>query len=137
MAEPRHVLILCTSNSARSQMAEGLVNHFRGREWRAASAGTRPAGFVHPLAIRVMAELGIDISGQASKALEALPGRRWERVITVCDSAAEECPLWLGEGLRQHLSFPDPAAAEGDEAIQLARFRAVRDDLRRRLLAAL
>jgi arsenate reductase len=115
-------------------MAEGLVNHFLGREWAAVSAGTRPSGYVHPLAIRALAELGIDISGNESRSVEMFRGQAFDQVITVCDSAAEDCPVWLGEGRRVHISFPDPAKATGTEEEQMAVFRAVRDDIRRRVI---
>jgi arsenate reductase len=133
----KRVLFLCTGNSARSQMAEGLVDHYLGDEWRAYSAGTDPAGYVHPLAVRVMAELGIDISQQRSKSVEAFRGGEFERVVTVCDDAAENCPVWLGQGHRVHLGFPDPARATGSEEERLAVFRQVRDGLRRALFELL
>ena len=127
------LLFLCTGNSCRSQMAEGLVNHYLRKSWQAFSAGTRPAGEVHPLAIKAMAELGIDISAQQSKSVEAYRGREFDLVVTVCDSAAEDCPVWLGPGEKVHISFPDPALAAGSEAERMEVFRAVRDDLRRRI----
>ena len=92
------VLFLCTGNSARSQMSEGLVNHFLGDYWQAYSAGTHPSYYVHPMAITVMAELGIDISEQWSKSTEEFRGRDFDLVITVCDNAAKTCPTWLGKG---------------------------------------
>jgi arsenate reductase len=131
------VLFLCTGNSCRSQMAEGLVNHHLGRQWAAYSAGTRPAGYVHPLAIRAMAELGIDISGNHSKSTETLREQTFDLVVTVCDNAAEDCPVWLGQGQVVHISFPDPAEATGSEEERLAVFRAVRDDIQRRVLDGL
>jgi arsenate reductase len=130
----RHVLFLCSGNSARSQMAEGLVNHFLGDEWEAYSAGTAPTGHVHSLAIQVMAELGIDISHQRSKAVDEFREAEFELVITVCDQAASNCPLWLGQGQAKHISFPDPAVAIGSEAGRLAVFRQVRDGLRQEVL---
>jgi arsenate reductase len=133
----RKVLILCTGNSARSQMAEGLVDHYLGDEWDAYSAGTRPSGYVHPLAIRAMAELGIDISDRRSKSVDAFVDEDLDRVITVCDQAAKNCPAWLGRGRVKHIGFPDPAEAEGDEAERLSVFRQVRDDIRERVLAYL
>ena len=129
----KSVLFLCTGNSARSQMAEGLVNHYLGEEWRAYSAGTDPAGYVHPLAVRAMAQLGIDISRQHSKLADEFRGREFDLVVTVCDDAAENCPVWLGQGRRLHLGFPDPARATGSEKERQAVFRQVRDDLRRAL----
>lgn len=128
-----HVLFLCTGNSCRSQMAEGLVNHYMGKKWKACSAGTQPTGGVHPLAIKVMAELGIDISGQRSKSADEFLKKRLDLVVTVCDSAAEECPVWLGRGRTEHISFPDPARASGTEEEKLAAFREVRDDICRRV----
>jgi arsenate reductase len=133
----QRVLFLCTGNSARSQMAEGLVNHFLGDHWQAVSAGTIPTGYVHPLAMQVMAELGIDISGQRSKPADEFRDVDLDLVVTVCDDAAENCPVWLGHGKRVHLSFPDPARAPGAEAERLAFFRQVRDDIRQRVLTYL
>jgi arsenate reductase len=133
MAKSR-VLFLCTGNSCRSQIAEGLVNHYLGKEWQAYSAGTRPSGFVHPLAVIVMAELSIDISGHVSKSTEMFRDSRFDMVVTVCDSAAEECPIWLGQGERVHIGFPDPALATGTEAEKLQIFRLVRDDIHRRVI---
>ncbi len=118
-------------------MAEGLVNHFLGERWRAFSAGTEPTGQVHPLALRVMAELGIDISAQRSKPADEFLEWSFDLVITVCDHAAQNCPLWLGRGRVEHLGFPDPAAVTGEEAVRLAAFRRVRDGLRARVLARL
>lgn len=129
MAEKR-VLLLCTGNSARSQMAQGLVNHFLGDSWEAFSAGTDPAGYVHPLAIEVMTELDIDISDQRSKSVDIFRDKDFDVVITVCDQAAQNCPLWLGSGDVTHIAFPDPAAAEGGESERMKVFRRVRDGLR-------
>ena len=126
------ILILCTGNSARSQMAEGLVNHFLGDRFYAQSAGTRPAERVHPEAVAAMRELGIDIAGRRPKPVEDVAGQPFGLVITVCDHAAETCPVWLGRGRRVHLGFQDPVAASPAEAP--ARFRAVRDELRARVL---
>jgi arsenate reductase len=126
----KRVLFLCTGNSARSQMAEGLVNHFLGDRWEAYSAGTAPTGHVHPLATQVMAELGIDISHQRSKGVDEFRDAEFDLVVTVCDNAASNCPLWLGPGRVKHMGFPDPAAATGSEAERLAVFRQVRDGLR-------
>ena len=126
----RRVLFLCTGNSCRSQMAEGLVNHYLGDRWEAFSAGTRPSGYVHPLAVRAMAELGIDISSHRSKSVDEYRGTAFDRVVTVCDRAAKSCPAWLGQGIAVHIGFPDPAAAVGSEEEQMAVFRHVRDGLR-------
>lgn len=118
-------------------MAEGLVNYFLGDKWEAYSAGTKPAGYVHPLAGQVMAEFEIDLSCQRSKSVEEFRYVGPDVVITVCDDAAEDCPVWLGQGHKAHLSFPDPAKATGTLEEQLAVFRAVRDDIRQRVLAYL
>ncbi len=131
-AAPRRVLFLCTHNSARSQMAEGLLRHLGGGRFAAFSAGTE-ATRVRPLAIRAMAELGIDIAGQESKTLDRYLGEPFDRVITVCDDAAEACPVFPGARLRIHWSFPDPSKATGTEAEQLATYRAVRDAIRARI----
>lgn len=130
----RRVLFLCTGNSARSQMAEGLVNHFLKDRWEAFSAGTHPTGYVHPLAIQAMQELGIDISGQRSKSVEEFHGQAFDAVITLCDSAAQECPAWLGPGRAIHLGFPDPAQADGILEDRLEAFRRVRDSIRDQVL---
>jgi arsenate reductase len=130
----RRVLFLCTGNSARSQIAEGLVNHFLGDRWEAFSAGTHPTGYVHPLAVQAMAELGIDISGQRSKSVEEFRGQPFDVVITLCDSAAQECPVWLGPGRAVHMGFPDPARADGVMADRIDAFRQVRDAIREKVL---
>jgi arsenate reductase len=130
----KQVLFLCTGNSCRSQMAEGLVNYFMGDEWEAYSAGTKPAGYVHPMAIQVMAEFDIDISRHRSKSVDEFRYVGPDVVITVCDDAAEDCPVWLGRGRKAHLSFPDPAKVTGSEAERLAVFRQVRDDIRQQVL---
>ena len=122
------VLFLCTGNSARSQLAEALVNHLRGERWHAVSAGTHPTGYVHPLAIAALNEVGIDASGARSKSADEFRGTAFDLVVTVCDSAAEECPLWLGQGKRTHIGFPDPAKGT------LADFRAVRDAIREKII---
>lgn len=128
------VLFLCTGNSARSQMAEGLVNKFLGDRWEAHSAGTQPAGYVHPLAIRAMDELGIDIKAQRSKSVGEFRDGDPDLVITLCDSAAKTCPVWLGKGRVVHVGFPDPAAATGGEAQRLEAFRRVRDAIQEQVL---
>jgi arsenate reductase len=133
----KQVLFLCTGNSARSQMAEGLVNHFLSDTWEAYSAGTKPSGYVHPLAVEAMAELGIDISAQRSKSADEFREMDLDRVITVCDQASKNCPAWLGKGHVKHMGFPDPAAAEGSRSEQLEVFRQVRDGLREQVLAYL
>ncbi len=127
------VLILCTENACRSQMAEGLVNHDLAGEVQAFSAGVRPTR-VNPRAIRAMAELGIDISGQYSKSVDELADKRFDLVVTVCDAAREQCPFFPGPTEVIHLGFPDPAKATGSEEEIMARFREVRDDMRAKLI---
>ena len=122
----KKVLFLCTGNSARSQMAEALVNARLGDTWTAVSAGTRPSGYVHPGAVAALAELGIDHQGR-SKTPDEFRTVSFDLVVTVCDAAAADCPVWLGQGTRVHLPFPDPAATKGSDADVLAAFRAVRD----------
>lgn len=134
MTPRKRVLILCTGNSCRSQMAEGWVNHELAETWLAKSAGTRPAEQVHPLAVRAMAEVGIDISAGAPETVEGYLEDQWDLVITVCDSARETCPVFPRSVETLHISFPDPAEADGSEEEMMAVFRAVRDDIRRRLL---
>ncbi len=125
----QRVLFLCTGNSCRSQMAEALVNHDLRQSWTASSAGTRPAGFVHPMALRALAEVGIPHQG-ASKPVDVFRGQAFDLVVTLCGEAEEDCPAWLGPGRRAHLGFPDPARATGTEEEILAAFRQVRDDIR-------
>lgn len=129
----KRVLFLCTGNSARSQMAEGLVNNLFSDRWEACSAGTAPAGYVHPLAVQAMAELEIDISAQRSKSVGAFRNADFDLVITLCDDADRNCPVWLGKGKRVHFGFPDPAAATGSEVERLEVFRWVRDAIRQRV----
>jgi arsenate reductase len=133
----KQVLFLCTGNSCRSQMAEGLVNHYLGNEWKAYSAGTDPAGYVHPLAVQAMSELGIDIAPQRSKSTEEFREEELDTVVTVCDHADENCPVWLGQGHKVHISFEDPALATGDYHERLAVFRRVRDEIHQEILAHL
>jgi arsenate reductase (thioredoxin) len=132
LEERKKLLFLCTGNSCRSQMAEAIVNARLGDRWQAYSAGVSPAGYVHPLAIQALAEIGIKHQGE-SKQVETLRQVPFDLVVTVCDSAAEECPLWLGPGVRVHRSFPDPAKAEGSEEMVMAVFRQVRDDIARQI----
>ena len=126
------VLILCTGNSARSQMAEGLLRHMAGDRMEVHSAGTRP-GSVRPEAIAVLAEIGIDIRGHSSKHVDRFAGQPFDYVITVCDHAKESCPVFPVETRRIHWSFEDPAAATGDEPHRLAEFRRIRDRISQRL----
>jgi arsenate reductase (thioredoxin) len=125
----RRVLFLCTHNSARSQMAEGLLRSLGADSFEVFSAGTE-ATFVRPLAIKAMAELGIDISGQQSKTLDRYLNQPFDEVITVCDTAAEACPVFPGATKRRHWSLEDPSQATGTEEVQLATYRRVRDELR-------
>jgi arsenate reductase (thioredoxin) len=127
--EKTKVLFLCTDNSARSQMAEGLLRHLTGDRVEVMSAGTE-ATHVRPLAVRAMDELGIDISGQESKTLDRYLGEPFDYVITVCDEANEACPFFLGAAERLHWSLPDPVAAQGTEEERLEVFRSVRDRLK-------
>src|SRR5438270_10850295 len=128
----KRVLFLCTHNSARSQMAEGLLRSLGGNQFEAFSAGTE-ATHVRPLAIKAMAELGIDISKQQSKTLDRYLSEPFDEVITVCDTAAEACPLFPGASHRRHWSLEDPSKATGSEAEQLAVYRRVRYELRSRI----
>ena len=132
----RKVLFLCTGNSCRSQMAEAIVNARLGESWEAYSAGTHPAGYVHPLALRALSEIGIQHEGRSKHADEyrAVP---FDLVVTVCDDAAENCPVWLGQGKRQHLGFPDPARATGSDDEIMVAFRQVRDDIAEQVPALL
>jgi len=128
----QRVLFLCTHNSARSQMAEGLLRHLGGPRFEAHSAGTE-ATAVRPLAIKAMSELGIDISKQTSKTLDRYVNDRFAYVITVCDDANEACPYFPNAAHRAHWSLPDPSKATGTEDEQLALYRSVREDLRARI----
>jgi arsenate reductase len=132
MNEPIRVLILCTGNSARSQMAEGLLRHEGGDAFAVESAGLEPS-FVRAEAIEVMREIGIDITNHRSKSLDEFTNQPFDYVITVCDNANQHCPIFPGTSDRIHWSIDDPAAVLGDEATRLQAFRAARDDLRRRL----
>ncbi len=120
----QRVLILCTGNSARSQMAEGLLRHMAGDRYEVFSAGTRPVG-LNPSAVEAMSEIGIDISGQRSKSVDEFADQQFDYIITVCDNAKESCPIFPGKGRRIHQSFEDPAAAM--PAQQLEVFRRVRE----------
>lgn len=130
--KPRTVLFLCTGNSCRSQMAEAIVNAKYKKGWQALSAGTEPAGFVHPLAIQVLSEIGIYHQGR-SKHVDELRQIQFDLVVTVCDNAVETCPVWLGPETRIHVGFPDPARVTGEDEIILAAFRQVRDDILNRI----
>jgi len=134
------VLFLCTGNSCRSHLAEGLLESIAGDAYSSLSAGTRPAGYVHPLAVRVMGELGIDISGHSSKSIESfLPpvGDPPDLVVSVCAGAEKECPPFPADVRRIHWLFEDPAKVSGGSDEQLAVFRRIRDEIRHRLVRAL
>lgn len=133
----RQVLFLCTGNSCRSQLAEAIVNARLGDTWSAVSAGVQPAGYVHPLALQVLSEIGITPTHPRSKSTDEFRQTPFDLVITVCDDAAENCPVWLGQGRRLHLGFPDPAKAQGSAEEVLAAFRQVRDDIAQRVLTEL
>lgn len=130
---PRHVLFLCVANSARSQMAEGIARALAPASVKVSSAGSQPSR-LNPLAVRALAEIGIDISGHRSKGLQEIPPGDVDTVVTLC--AEEVCPAWLGQAARLHWGLPDPAHAGATEAERLQAFREVRDELRRRLAAA-
>ncbi len=129
-ANPRHVLFLCVANSARSQMAEGVARSLAPSGTRISSAGSSPSR-LNPLAVRALAEIGIDISGHRSKSVNEIPPHDVDAVVTLC--AEEVCPVFLGNALRVHWGLPDPAAASGSDDERLQAFRDVRDELRRRL----
>jgi arsenate reductase len=129
MKDKKRVLILCTGNSARSQMGEGLLRHLAGDRFEVESAGFKPS-HVRPEAVKVMQEIGIDISGQCSKSVDEFAGQHFDYVITVCDSARETCPIFSGQAKRIHQTFEDPPAEViGDEGSRVAIFRRVRDEL--------
>ncbi|HEX8961096.1 MAG TPA: arsenate reductase ArsC [Geobacteraceae bacterium] len=130
----KRVLFLCTANSCRSQMAEGIANHVLGDRIAAFSAGTM-ATYVNPRAIAVLREIGIDISGHRSKSLDEFAGERFDYVITLCGSANENCPLFFGGVERTHIGFDDPAGATGSDEEIMNEFRRVRDEIRERLSA--
>jgi len=132
MSDQKRILILCTGNSARSQMAEGLLRHLGADRFEVASAGVAP-GHVRPEAVEVMRELGIDISSHRSKSVDEFLEQEFDYVITVCDNANEQCPVFPGRTKRIHWSFEDPAAAQGDESARLGVFRRVRDEISERL----
>lgn len=128
---PPIVLILCTGNSCRSHMAEGILRHAAGGLLEVRSAGSRPAGHVHPMAIKAMAEIGIDIAAHRSKHLDGFLQQEVETVITVCSDADRACPVFPGQVNRHHWGFDDPAHAGGDEEQKMQVFRRVRDEIRR------
>jgi arsenate reductase len=128
--KPVKVLFLCTGNSCRSHMAEGWLRHLAGDRYEALSAGAKPAGYVHPLAIKAMAEAGVDISQHRSKSIDEFAGQSIDLLVTVCDNARESCPVFAGAKRTIHHSFEDPAQATGGEEEKLAVFRRVRDEIR-------
>jgi arsenate reductase len=129
MNTKKRVLIVCTGNSCRSQMAEGLWNHLAGGEWIAFSAGSLPAGYVHPLAVAAMNEIGLDISSHHSKPVDTFAGQSFDLVVTVCDYAKETCPALPEATQTLHWPFHDPFTATGSEEARLATFREVRDQI--------
>ncbi len=136
MIDKKRVLFLCTGNSCRSQMAEAIVNSRLSDRWQAFSAGSRPAGYVHPLAIKALVEMGIEHPGR-SKSLAEFQGKPFDLVITLCADSEDECPVWLGRGKQLHMPFPDPASVSGDEVEKMVAFRAVRDGITTQLTQTL
>ena len=132
MSKKKKILILCTGNSARSQMAEGLLKHICQNEFEIFSAGTKPS-IVRPEAIKILAEIGIDISKNRSKSVDEFTNQEIEYVLTVCDSAKENCPYFPAQTKLIHRSFGDPAEVQGDEEIRLAAFRRARDEIQKYL----
>jgi arsenate reductase len=130
------VLFLCTGNSCRSQMAEAIVNSRLNDRWEAFSAGSHPTDFVHPLAIKALSEIGIEHQGR-SKSIGEFEGLSFDFVVTLCDQAADECPVWLGKGRRVHMHFSDPAKVTGDETEIMAAFREVRDGIAKEIIQLL
>ena len=128
----KKVLFLCSENSCRSQMAEGILRHLMGNEFEVFSAGIRPS-VVNPIAIKIMAEIGIDISGHRSKSVDEFQGMNFDFVITTCDAARETCPVFPGNTRHLHWSFSDPADARGSEEEILSVFRKVRDEIKLRI----
>ncbi len=123
------ILFLCTGNSARSQLAEALMRFYRGDRFEVYSAGTQPKG-VHPMALEALREIGIDASGQYSKRIDELPVKDFDFIITLCDSAARNCPVFTGSGKKLHYGFTDPAATVGTDEQVLDSFRIVRDEMK-------
>ena len=134
MSEPKkRILFLCTGNAARSQMAEGLAREFHGDVLDVVSAGSRPAGWVHPLAVQALAEIGIDASGQTSKSADQFLDQPFDVVVTVCDSAAQDCPMWPGAKRIEHWPIEDPSFGPDDPKTRFQRFVETRDELERRI----
>ena len=132
MDNKKKLLVLCTGNSARSQMGEGLFRNAGGPGWEVFSAGTKPS-FVRPEAIAVMREIDIDISGHRSKSADEFAGQQFDYVVTVCDNARDNCPMFPGGAKCIHWSFEDPATVQGDDETRLAAFRKIRDQIRQRV----
>ena len=126
------ILVICTSNSARSQMAEGFLKHYK-KEWEVYSAGTKPKS-LNPLAVEVMSEKGIDISGYKSKHIDLFLNKKFDYVVTVCDNAKESCPVFPGNAKYLHWSLKDPAAIEGTKEEKLTAFRKIRDEIQNKVL---
>ncbi|WP_146428878.1 arsenate reductase ArsC [Blastopirellula retiformator] len=133
----KRVLVLCTGNSCRSQMAEALFESLSDGQWQADSAGSKPSGYVHPLAIRAMSELGVDISANESKHVDQFADQPFDLVVTVCDNAKEACPVFPGAKLTLHWPFDDPADATGDDEEKMVMFRRVRDEIKTKIAAYL
>jgi arsenate reductase len=129
----KRILFLCTGNAARSQMAEGLARAFHGEEFEVVSAGSRPAGWVHPLAIQALAQIGIDASDHTSKSAALFLDQSFDVVVTVCDSAAQDCPYWPGATRVEHWPIVDPSYGPDDAATRLDRFIETRNELQRRI----
>jgi len=129
----KRILFLCTGNAARSQMAEGLMRANHGDEFDVFSAGSRPAGWVHPLAVRAMAEIGVDIGDQTSKPADQFLDQPFDVVVTVCDSAAADCPMWSGAKRIEHWPIVDPSYGADDPSTRPDRFAETRDELARRI----
>jgi arsenate reductase (thioredoxin) len=130
------VLFLCTGNSCRSQMAEAIVNSRLGDRWEAYSAGSHPTGYVHLFALRALSEIGIVHAGR-SKSFDEFNSMSFDLIVTLCDPAADECPVWLGKGTRIHMPFPDPAKVNGNEDEKMAAFREVRDGIDKEIIQLL
>ena len=129
----KRILFLCTGNAARSQMAEGLARAFHGDVVDVVSAGSRPAGWVHPLAVKALAAIGIDASDHTSKSADQFLDQSFDVVVTVCDSAAQDCPMWPGAMRIEHWPIEDPSFGPDDPATRFQRFAETRDDLERRI----
>ncbi|UUO06898.1 arsenate reductase ArsC [Blastopirellula sp. J2-11] len=133
----KRVLVLCTGNSCRSQMAEALFETLSEGAWQSESAGSKPSGYVHPLAIRAMSELGVDISSHESKHVDQFADQPFDLVVTVCDNAKEACPVFPGAKQTLHWPFDDPADATGDDEEKMLMFRRVRDEIKTKILGYL